>query len=171
MKRYYFWALALIGTLLLVMSVLLYSPFYGISARVVLSGSMGNALPTGSIVFNRAIPAQEYRVGDVVTFSVPSQPKTTVTHRIVRLYTSALGLPMVDTKGDANPNGDSWSLSLGSIQGKKIFFIPGLGYPLQLIKTPVGFLTFALITFVVLVHLELRYLADIVRLSWQKLRA
>ena len=158
------------GMLVLASGLLLYHPFYGISARVVLSGSMGKAAPVGSVVINHVIPEGEYRVGDVITFYAPGQAGV-VTHRIARLYTGSDGVPRVDTKGDANPNGDLWSLTLGSIQGKKVLMIPGLGYLLQLVKTPMGFLIFALFSFVVLVHLELQYLLEMVRFGWRKWRA
>src|SRR5512133_106197 len=50
---------------------------------VVRGGSMAPAIPQGSLVFVQPVPARDLKVGDVITFRRPEEPRQVVTHRIV----------------------------------------------------------------------------------------
>ncbi len=101
---------------------------------VVLSASMGSALPVGSLAF--VVPQTEYFVGDVVTFKIPGSDEL-LTHRVVGVKVSrcqcvtaeaADGVRVYKTRGDANNVVDDWELTSEDIIGKVIFHIPYLGY-------------------------------------------
>jgi len=134
---------------------------YGFQFEVVTSGSMEPSLKTGSLVLIRAMNPREYKVGDIVSFHPPLPKKMSVTHRITKLYSSDDGIPEMATKGDANTNGDPWVTSLGAIEGKKIIAIPWIGYGIQFLQTPHGFLGVALLTFLGVVAAELTFIGQV----------
>jgi signal peptidase I len=94
-------ALLTLGALLGVASVLLTvgAPLVHVRPLIFLSGSMAPTITTGSLAFARTTPAEDLRVGDVVT--VPAGDHTYVTHRIVGI-THHDGVASLRLKGDAN---------------------------------------------------------------------
>jgi signal peptidase len=95
-------------------------PATGLESRVVFSGSMAPAIPTGSVVFTAR--QESYAVGDVVTFQ-RSPTDTPVTHRIIREEGEAFV-----TKGDANEDADVRRVAPENILGAVFFQLPYLGY-------------------------------------------
>lgn len=122
----------------------------GIRSMVVLSGSMEPKIPTGSVVYIQ--PSNKYSIDDVVTFT--TDEGMTVTHRIVDSNTTENGLQFV-TKGDANSSVDSQFVTQSQIMGKSIFSLPYLGYVVNFLKTPKGFLFAIIIPTIVFIGLEL----------------
>ena len=110
---------------------------FGLVLLVVLSASMGGALPVGSLAL--AIPQPEYFVGDIVTFKVPNSGEL-LTHRVESVKVSqyqgvkeaAGGTCIYKTRGDANNVADDWGLVDDDIVGKVVFHLPYLGYLLRL---------------------------------------
>jgi len=96
---------------------------------VVLSASMGGALPVGSLAL--AVPQEEYFVGDIVTFEIPGSGEL-LTHRIESVKETTGGGRVYKTRGDANNVADDWELTDEDILGKIIFHLPYLGYLLRL---------------------------------------
>lgn len=105
---------------------------------VVLSASMGSALPVGSLAV--VVPQAEYQVGDVVTFKIPDAGEL-LTHRINSVKVSKChcvtveatdGVRVYETQGDANNVADDWELTDDDIVGKVVFHIPYLGYLFRL---------------------------------------
>jgi signal peptidase len=94
---------------LLLAAALLLPAAFGLRGFAITGGSMGDALPAGSLAFDRSVPAGELDRGDVVTF-VPAGRGTAVTHRVVGR--DARG---VITRGDANAGADPWRVS-GTVQ-------------------------------------------------------
>ena len=144
---------ALGAVLLLLCTLLVFTSVGGYKAQVVLSDSMKPVFSTGSLIIVHALPPWQYRRGDIVSFAPPIKNGGSITHRITRLYTSG-GVPVMETKGDANRSADSWITSLGAITGKEFLEIPFLGYPIQLLKTPLGFIFTAFLLFILLVWRE-----------------
>ena len=103
----------------------------------VLSGSMEPAVKTGAVVVVK--PAPEYKIGDIITFTNTGDARMPVTHRIVAIDNSN-GEQSFITKGDANEEADSRKVALNDIIGKLLFSIPFLGYVLEFLKQPQGFL-------------------------------
>lgn len=79
----------------------------GIRALSVESGSMGSAMPTGSLAITRPVPAEALSPGDIVSVAGPDG--NLVTHRVLSVDgpkggTGAVSLVL---KGDANPVPDA----------------------------------------------------------------
>jgi len=69
--------------------------------------------------------SDEYKIGDVVVYSVPNQP-VPIIHRIIAINADGT----YQTKGDNNLGQNSYEFSVqkAQIHGKVIFIIPKLGY-------------------------------------------
>ena len=95
---------------------------FGIKPVVVLTGSMEPTIETGSLAFidtrDRDVKPQE-----IIAFETGGQ---LVTHRVVGVSDG-----VYRTKGDANRDWDSWTLTDENIVGKTIWWIPGVGYALR----------------------------------------
>lgn len=71
---------------------------WGFRTYVVMSGSMGPALPVGSLSIVEPASPGAVRVGDVITFDLPDR---TVTHRVIAVEQTPEGR-VFSSKGDAN---------------------------------------------------------------------
>jgi signal peptidase len=105
----------------------------GFERYVLTSGSMAGAYGTGSLVYARAVPTADLRVGDVITYTPPagSGPTGLVTHRIVSIESRRDGAREFRTKGDANAAPDPWRFELNApAQARVAFGLPLLGHGL-----------------------------------------
>ena len=104
----------------------------GLQRYVITSGSMTGTYDRGSLVFDKAVPSRELKVGDVITYAPPSgsfQPGELVTHRIIWKGRDVKGKLGFRTKGDANPVADPWRFTLDRpTQARVVFSVPYLGY-------------------------------------------
>ena len=105
-----------------------------IEMKIVKSGSMEPAIPTGSIVVVK--PETIYREGDVITFGKDTKTDIPTTHRIVALNNDGT----YTVKGDANEEEDENHVSRGTVIGKVIFHLPYAGYVLDFARQPIGFM-------------------------------
>lgn len=93
----------------------------GYERYAITGGSMGEAVPQGSLVLAHATTARDLRPGDVATF-VPAGHRERVTHRVVG--TSPDGLT---TRGDANPAADPWHLAPDTAVHRVVADVPHVG--------------------------------------------
>lgn len=101
----------------------------GYSQYIVTTGSMEPSLSPGDLIF---VKAQEtYELGDVVTFY--DNGGATVTHRIMGKVSGQF-----ITQGDANNTEDSELLPPEQIIGKLQMVLPGMGYFIDFLRSPVG---------------------------------
>jgi signal peptidase I len=133
------------GTVLLVMAVLALVTvpnLLGYGTLVVKSGSMGRAVPVGSVVVGRRLDAADVRVGDVILVRRERDggQVTPVLHRVVELERRA-GQVVVRLKGDANPEPDSEQYVLRGRTMTPAYVVPGVGYAIGWVTHPVGWLT------------------------------
>ena len=95
----------------------------------ILSGSMRPGLAVGGLAISERVPVDRLVVRDVIVFRDPNDPAKQIVHRIVRLRTSKSGQILINTKGDANPVRDPWTLT---IRGRYAYMVrwtvPLLGY-------------------------------------------
>ncbi|HEX8119847.1 MAG TPA: signal peptidase I [Solirubrobacteraceae bacterium] len=108
-------------------------PLLGYERYVITGGSMGDTIARGSIVWDEAVPVDELRVGDVITYTPPrgAGPAGMVTHRIVSIGRERDGRRVYRTKGDANASADPWRFHLdGATQARVAFHLPHAGYVL-----------------------------------------
>lgn len=127
-------AFVVVVALLLIVSML---PITGnVKILTVLSGSMEPSIHTGSVVVVK--PAQDYKIGDVITFGKISKNTVPITHRIYDIKIEA-SQPVYITKGDANNSTDTNQVQKNSIVGKVLFSVPWAGYAVEFAKKPLGF--------------------------------
>jgi signal peptidase I len=102
----------------------------GYERYVVTGDSMGGTIGRGSIVYARAVPVEDLRVGDVITYTPPGA-SSRVTHRIVWTGRGASGARAFRTKGDANAAADPWRFELREPrQARVVAHVPWAGYAL-----------------------------------------
>lgn len=127
---------AAFGVLALLLAGMFLPASIGYQVRIVESGSMGPTIPLGAAIVVR--PADSYAVGDVVTFQRREDDEVT-THRIVADRISE-GVLQYTMRGDANNVDDSRTVAPEEIVGKVRFHVPYLGFILDFIRQPIGFL-------------------------------
>lgn len=108
----------------------------GYELRVVKSGSMEPAIPTGSLVL--ITPAESYEVGDVVTYHTGAAGSIPVTHRIMR-KTVGEQQTYYATQGDANEDMDPSPVPHPRVIGRVSQHLPFIGYAIEFARTPLGF--------------------------------
>lgn len=112
--------------LLVALAALMLVPaLLGYDRYVITGGSMGGALPRGSIAYEKRVAVGGLRVGDVITYTPPGHGAR-VTHRIVSIGRDG----QMRTKGDVNRVADPWGRFrlTGADQGVVRFHVPLAGY-------------------------------------------
>ena len=102
----------------------------GAQSFPVASDSMVPAFSRGDLVVTK--PVQQLRVGDVVTFRKYNQ---LVTHRIVA---EGRAPGTFETRGDANPGNDPWTISSADVTGRVAGVVRRAGAPLLALGSPFG---------------------------------
>lgn len=103
----------------------------GIRPYVVMSGSMGDAIPVGSLCFvDTKYDYDEVEVGDVIAYA---SGKVRVTHRV---YEISNGL--IRTKGDANEKPDMYFISEEHFLGLTKYCLPDVGYAVNWVQSSRG---------------------------------
>lgn len=121
----------LIGFIVIV--IFLVPKLFGIRPYIVVSGSMEDAIKTGSVAYvNTKIPVKEIKIGDVIAFNIGSKQ---VTHRVIDIHDDN----SFTTKGDANKVADANRVKFAYYSGKTVFSIPYIGYALAMIQTKIGY--------------------------------
>ena len=145
-------ATALFIALFLAMALLL-SPlvqvFGGVQLLAVTSGSMAPAIPSGSIVAIRPVPAASLKIGDVITFVSPTAPDVLITHRVASVDVRD-GQTMLTTKGDANDAVDALSAPAERAVGRVDFALPWLGDAMVWLGSLAAKITVACLAFLAL---------------------
>ena len=112
-------------------AVMLVPAALGYERYVITSGSMTGAYDRGSIVFAKAVPVANLRVGDVITYLPPAGAGVSglITHRIASIEPDPAGRPVFRTQGDANPGPDPWTFTLDEpTQARVGFHLPYIGF-------------------------------------------
>jgi signal peptidase I len=134
------WLGAGLTVLCLALAVILLVPAaLGYQRYVIVSGSMSGTYDKGSIVFDREVPVDELKVGEVITYQPPpgTISQDLLTHRIASVGTDEQGGRAFRTKGDANPSVDPWTFSLDRpSQARVEFSVPYVGYLLAALSVP-----------------------------------
>lgn len=140
----------------------------------VISGSMEPTIPTGSMLFAGSFNVAELEEGDVITYQKASDENTQpsiITHRIYEInsfeqqreYTAEeiegqeaepVMVYEITTKGDANEDPDNYTVYPGEILGLYQWHVPQLGYLINFIQSPRGFISFVIIPGMILIIWE-----------------
>lgn len=108
----------------------------GYESLIVTSGSMGRAMPVGSVATTRMVDARAIAAGDIVSFRTDeSEPPTT--HRVIRIADED-GRRVLATKGDANPAEDPRPLVLAGDIHRVEWVVPYAGYIVWFARSPAG---------------------------------
>jgi signal peptidase len=137
---------AVLGTICIVLVVL--AVVFHITLIMFRTGSMSPAIPTGSLAVVRQMPAQDARVGQVVTVDRPGE--LPITHRVYRTRSGADGTTVLVLKGDANTAPDPAPYVVRTVR-LVIWSAPGLAYFIVWLGDPfvLGGLTIAVTVIVV----------------------
>ena len=111
-------------------------PMLGMYRTVtVLSGSMRPTFSPGDMIVVSPEPMRDLRIGDVITFQIPTAGHPVETHRVVSILQPG-SEPIVQTRGDANTSVDPWHAELhGASVWRYRFRLPGFGYPLLVLRS------------------------------------
>jgi signal peptidase len=137
---------AVLGSVCIVLVVL--AMVFNITLIMFKTGSMSPTIPTGSLAVVRQIPAQDAKVGDVVTVDRPGL--LPVTHRIVSTHAGEHGTTVLTLKGDANPTADPAPYTVRTVR-LVMWSVPGLAYFVVWLSNPIvlGALTLAVAALIV----------------------
>ena len=118
---------------------------FGYGSAVVLSGSMEPTFSTGDLIVVEE--CEEIAVDDIVVYQ---QGSSLVVHRVI-----AIDGESVITQGDANNVADA-PVQRSAVKGRVMFWIPGLGDVVTVIKSPAGTIALlaAAIALVEIPHLQ-----------------
>ena len=99
------------------------TPFF-----VVSSGSMKPILEVGDIIVVSGINQyEELKVDDIIVFTLPTDSKRVIVHRINSIDKEGERGIEIKTKGDNNPNVDGWTVLEKNYVGTLITSIPTVG--------------------------------------------
>jgi signal peptidase I len=129
-RRHLLPAAALAG-LLAIAGLMLVPPLLGYERYVIEGGSMGGAVPRGSIAYEEVVPTARIAVGDVITYRPPNSTKA-LTHRVAWIGHSRDGVRLYRTKGDVNPAPDPWTFTLpNDTQARVAMHVPLAGFAIE----------------------------------------
>ena len=95
--------------------------FFGYSYFTVVSNSMKDEIPKGSLIFVKH--ADDLTLGDNITFRMN---QTLVTHKIIDMYDDN-GQTWYQTKGTNNTTPDDYVVNEADVIGKVVRTLPGIG--------------------------------------------
>ena len=114
---------------------------FGMRPIIVGSGSMGDAVPTGSLVVVRETPAEGVDVGDVVLVERPGQ--RSILHRVTDVDTTANeDVVRLQLKGDANNRPDDGRFEVDSV-GHVVISVPFVGHLVGVVQHPLAWVVVA----------------------------
>lgn len=127
--------------------------FGGYSAFVVLTGSMEEVIPKGSLVITKSVDPSELQVGDDITYMVSET--TTVTHRIIEIEEAYLntGERAFRTQGVMNAEADVNPVAAVNVVGKVIWHNKPLGTVISYGQENWPLLIFFLVVFLIFIKL------------------
>ena len=153
--------------LAIVISLFLFPRALGWQLQVVLSGSMGDALPAGAVSFVQPIDPRELVLGDLLVFQFPRDPSHQVTHRIVNVRGEGSTLEF-QTKGDANNSVDADWIPASDVRGTVRGHIPFIGYAVPFLRSPWGFVLIVIVPAIIIVIGETKRI--MIALGWSRTR-
>lgn len=115
----------------------------GHESLIVTSGSMGSAMPAGSVAITRSVPVASVGIGDIVTYRHPGETIPT-THRVTDVEQDA-GARIFTTKGDANPVEDRRPARVSDEIHVVERVVPYAGWLIQFVRSLPGTVLFLLI--------------------------
>ncbi len=134
--------IALVVVLMTMVVLALLAPHFGWRADTVLSGSMEPALPVGCVQVTKPVHPEDIKVGDIITFRSPTDGKL-MSHRVTAVEVDESY--QFRTKGDANEDVDPILVPSENVVGRVCFKVALVGYVVEYLKTPIGFILLGLV--------------------------
>ena len=137
--------LSVVYVALIILAVFISPGLFGFHSYAGIGSSMGDTIPSGSLVITRSIASDQIEVGDVIVFRVAGR-ENTISHRVIGIRDQN-GERTFSTQGDGNRRPDSFLVS-GSQQIEAVIFTQarlGVALPYAkalLLMTAVGGLYF-----------------------------
>ena len=152
-KTIYYTFVGLIAGIALLLIISVFPITGNYKLMIVQSGSMAPAIKMGGLVLVK--PADEYKIGDVITFGSDARTKTPITHRIYDVRVIEGNISYI-TKGDANEEQDQREIQKRDILGKVLFSVPYIGYAVDFAKKPIGFMLIIIVPAVIIIGDEIK---------------
>jgi signal peptidase len=134
---------------------------------IVLSGSMEPALDVGGLAFvDQDRTAASIEVGEIVTYTSPTDPAVLQSHRVIEVLSGPNG-PQLRTKGDANDLVDERLVQPAEVVGVVRWHVPYAGYVANTFRDRESYLLVVGIPALFLVAAEVRR----IRLALRKQQA
>jgi signal peptidase len=133
------------GALALVAVVLIFSfipTLFGYEHFIVVGGSMGRAMPVGSLAITRLVDVRTITVGDIVSYRTKNGAR--ITHRVLD-FGERDGHRVFHTKGDTNATPDPEPLILNGEVAKVDWVLPYVGFAIGWARSPAGVLLLVLV--------------------------
>ncbi|MDN5896406.1 MAG: signal peptidase I, partial [Nocardioides sp.] len=129
--------LVLVGSVLAFALIALGPHVFGYRTSTMLTGSMEPGIKPGDVVLTAPRPAEDVKVGDVISYHIPVEDHRVETHRIVEVKHTKGGKIAVRTRGDANDGNDPWVAVLdGDTVWEMQFTVPYVGQVIRALRTP-----------------------------------
>jgi signal peptidase len=100
----------------------------GATPLAVLTPSMEPTFPVGTLVVVKPTPAQEIRLGDVITYQIKPGEPAVVTHRVVEVRSISTGEIQFLTRGDNNDATDPTVVTEPQLKGRVWYSVPLAGF-------------------------------------------
>lgn len=138
--------------------------FFGYKPYVVLSDSMKGVFEVGDLIIIHKVDNASLKEGDIIAFTSidPNNYGEIVTHKI-RSITEYEGETAYITYGVNTGVDDVYPALESHVKGVYSTKVSRLGYFLQFLKTPKGYLIFIFIPFMVLILLQLHSLIELLK--------
>ncbi len=109
----------------------------GYDSFVVTGSSMEPTVRKGSVVIARRVAPHTIAAGDIITFRRTQDPGVAVTHRVIDVR-EVDGVPVFETKGDANETADPEAVQATALISKMQYSVPYVGYVLMFGRSTMG---------------------------------
>ncbi len=111
--------------------------FAGFHTVIVYGGSMGDALPAGSVAITKPVDATALETGDIIAVGGHAGGLP-ILHRIVGIEEASDGR-VLTTRGDKNEANDRLPISVAGQGDRLVYHIPWIGYILAFSRSALGF--------------------------------
>ena len=120
--------------ILLAIGILPHTGWY--RTLTVLSGSMRPTFNPGDMIVVRPEALRDVRVGQVISYNVPTGARQLETHRVIKVLKGG-DEPVVQTQGDANNWRDPWTAKLqGGRAWRLTLVVPYIGFGINFLREP-----------------------------------
>ena len=128
------YAIAFLAVAVLLVATL--PAFAGFHTVIVYGGSMGDALPAGSVAVTKTVDASELAIGDVIAIGGHAGGLP-ILHRIVGIE-EVNGGRLLTNRGDENQANDRLPITVSGKGDRLVYHIPWIGYVLAFSRSALG---------------------------------